>query len=238
MFDFKQGWLITKRELQSNGVMFIWSTIMMVYMGVIVGFLYYTNQNEILNYGLLDILMLVTAPLLSIDYSRRSFRLMKEDTYRKQMIYFRSLPIPFSAVLGSRLQVMGIMLLYNSILFFGLIYFVGARTIPGMSITAYLTYAISWISLGLILTSLYVYMEYAVRQQTYLFWSIVSTVLLLGLAILGIVINRHASSMVMKAAIDYQLASPIMWIGLALAAITLIIAFRVIYRKARVRDLV
>ncbi len=238
MIDFKQGWLITKRELQSNGTMFIWSTVMMVYMGVIVGFLYYTNQDQLLNYGLLDILMLVTSPILCIDYSRRSFRLMKEDTYRKQMIYFRSLPIPFSAVLGSRLQVMGIMLLYNSLLFFGLIYFVGARTIPGMNLIAYLSFAITWIALGLIISALYVYMEYTVSQKTYLFWSIVSTVILLGLAIVGVVVDKHASSMVMNAAINQQFASPILWIALAVAAITLLLIFRIIYRKAKVRDLV
>ncbi|WP_322923537.1 hypothetical protein [Paenibacillus campi] len=238
MMDFKQGWLITKRELSVNRVMFIWCTVMMIYMGVLVGFLYYLKDDQFLNYGLLDLLMLVTAPLLSIDYSRRSFRLMKDDTYRQQMIYFRSLPVPFAAVLGSRLQMMGIMLLYNSMLFFGLIYMFGAHTIPGMTAGAYISFAITWIGLGLVISAIYVYLELTSSAKWYLFWSIISVMLMIGVAIAGMIFKWHLSELVMTLALTEQLVSPLMWSALALAIVTLWLVFRSIDRKAKVRDLV
>ncbi|WP_411344962.1 hypothetical protein ACE3MZ_02395 [Paenibacillus sp. WLX1005] len=241
MFDFKKGWLITKRELSLNWTMFIWSTIFMLYMGGVIGFLYFTQgyvqEESRITHTLLDFILLLIAPLLGIDYSRRAFRLWQEDSYRKQMQYYRTLPIPFAAVLGSRLQILLMSLIYNSILVFTLTYVIGIRTIPEVTFSGYLAFVLTTIGFGLLLTALYIYWEYMVNYKRYVFWSSISTILIVAITITSMNMGWNIANRMLALSIRDGLASPLMWIGLIAGIAALTLSFTIVSRKAKTRDL-
>ncbi|MEW4371277.1 hypothetical protein [Paenibacillus kandeliae] len=237
MLDFKKGWILTKREMSLNWTMFIWSTIFMLYMGGVIGFLYFTQDESRMTHALLDFILLLIAPLLGIDYSRRAFRLWQEDSYRKQMQYYRSLPIPFAAVLGSRLQILLMSLVYNSTLVFTLTYVIGIRNMPDVTWTGYLVFVVTTIGFGLLLTAFYIYWEYMVNYKRYVLWSSIMTILIVIVTVISMTLGWGIADRVLTLSVQYGLASPLMWIGLIVGAGALTVSFIIVNRKAKTRDL-
>ncbi|WP_458120252.1 hypothetical protein [Paenibacillus sp. Z6-24] len=237
MFDFKNGWVITRKEITQNRMMFVWATAFMLYMSLLVGGIYFVSVDEVLDSGLIDFIMLISALMLGTDYSRRAFRMMQEDMYTEMLAYYRTLPIPFAAVLGSRLQQMLIMFIYNSLLFFTVIYVLGARHIPDMTLSGYLAFALSWAGIGLILLSIYIYWEFTTNYKQYRMYNLIVMAVIIIIGAIGSFSNRNISGQLLRQSLQSELVSPLPWILLAAGSAAVFIAFWMTDRKAKRRDL-
>ncbi|WP_046225820.1 ABC-2 transporter permease [Paenibacillus dauci] len=237
MFDFKNGWVLTRKEISQNRIMFVWAAAFMLYMSLLVGGLYFISIGEVLDSGMIDFIMLISALMLGTDYSRRAFRMMREDMYTELLAYYRTLPIPFAAVLGSRLQQMIIMFIYNWVIFFTIVYGFGARHIPNMTLSGYLAFALSWGGIGLLLLSVYIYWEFTTNYKQYRTYNLIVLVVLIIVGAVGTFTHNNISGQLLRISVEDRLGSPIVWILLAAGIAAMFIAFWWTDRKAKKRDL-
>lgn len=147
----------------------------------------------------LDWFYLLMFPMFGQSMNRTSFRIMREDTYSRQIAYWRALPIPLTAMVQARLL--------RSVLFvpgFGLLFsFLQYALAPELRALLgpgeWLAFAWLWICYGLIMNALLVWLEMGMSGKGYIwiylgimaaYGLVVAGTALAGVAIVGGTIDR------------------------------------------------
>lgn len=240
MEQFKLGWILARRDFTNNRMIFVWSTIFILYMAGVFGLIFYSGSGDVsvMGSGSIDFIMLICAPLLGTDFSRRAFHLMQNDAYTQNLLYLRTLPIPSSAIIWGRIQQMAIIFFYNWTLFFIMLYLIRIQFDDTVSFVAYLSFAITWAGIGLSLMSLYLHFEFSQTGKKYIRSSFIIVITLVILAVMSAWLNWDITSTLLQFSIQYGLASVIMWGSIILSVVAISLAIRAIKHTLQHRDLV
>lgn len=240
--NFKYGWILARKDFANNRLMFVWSSIFVLYMGGVLGILFYTGtlagQNHFLQSSTTDFIMLICAPLLGTDFSRRAFNLQKEDTYTKNLVYLRILPVSSAAIIWGRFQQMALIFLYNWTLFFSILYIMRIRFEVDISFISYIAFALTWAGFCITLMSFYLYFEFSLSGKKYMKFTFIVIFVLIILSICSVWLDWNITNTFLLVAMKYGLASPLMWSYIAVSIVCMTLSIYGIRRTLRHRDLV
>lgn len=240
--NFKYGWILARKDFANNRMMFVWSTIFVLYMSGILGLLFYTGtlagKNHFLQSSTTDFIMLICAPLLGTDFSRRAFHLQKEDTYTKNLVYLRILPVSSTAIIWGRVQQMALIFLYNWTLFFSILYISRIRFEVDISFISYIAFALTWAGFCITLISVYLYFEFSLSGKNYIKFTFIVIFVLILLSIGSVWLDWNITNTFLLVAMKYKLASPLMWSSIGIGIVCMMLSIYGIRRTLRHRDLV
>ncbi|AWB43271.1 hypothetical protein DCC85_02855 [Paenibacillus sp. CAA11] len=240
MNDWKSSLALVKRDLGSEGLYLIWNVIFMVYTGACISLWLFTNDPEahFIQNSVIDFLMLIFTPMICFQYSRRSFRYLKDDSYTQMLLYYRSLPIPLKVIMQSRALKSLLSLAMNGTLFFATMYLASYRLRGDLNIWEFVAFALTWSGYGLLATGPYIYYEFLKSGRTYLKLSFLYMGLLLVAAVLISLTGFNIFRAVLEMSQRFGLLSPLMWGSLLVGAAGLWFTCKVTVRKLGARDLV
>jgi hypothetical protein len=185
-----------------------------------------------------DFLLVSMIPMLGFTFSRRTMKYLAEDSYTRMLAYMRTLPVPAAVILCKRKLNTLFSFALNGTLYFGLIYALSANMRSELSLPAYLAFAFTWIGYGLVISGMYIFVEFMVSGKAY-FWSmIIFMVLSMGAALL---VSRAGGSLLL-ASVDiskeWGLLSPLMWGSLLLGTVSVQVFSKWTIHRLKSRDLV
>ncbi|MOA04396.1 hypothetical protein D3C78_1239470 [compost metagenome] len=210
----------------------------MGYVGFMLGGIVNSGKEaEMIINPLMDIMILLLSPMIGFLLSRRSFNCLKEDSYSQMLIYFRSLPIPIEVVMLSRYIQMGVAIIFNGIIVYGMMY-VLAFSIGDIHVSEFLVFVLTWVGFTIMINALYIHFEYLTRGHTYL-WFMILLMLCTGIA--AIIVDALGGNVVrytIQYSVKYGFASPLMWGTLIISIIMLTLLGRITKRKLEQRSIV
>ncbi|MFM9278239.1 hypothetical protein [Paenibacillus jiagnxiensis] len=238
MTAFKQAWKITVRELCSDRFMAVWTLIFMVYLAITTSFLVDAQlDRESFKNPVADCMLLALIPFLGFVLNSRAFKYLQEDSYTQMLAYLRLLPVGAKTVVASRIQQAIIAFLMNGAIYFVVMFLFVEPFRMIRSPGFYVAFALTWIGYGMIVSSLYMYVEFLVKGKTY-FWL---TLGIMGSSVIVAAIIRICGGNMILWTKDMSLAwgaaSPAMWVALAAGAAMMLLSSRLMLRKLIVRDL-
>ncbi|KOR76907.1 hypothetical protein AM231_23555 [Paenibacillus solani] len=230
---------IVKKDFASDKFQMIWTVLFMLYMGFAAG----VAINEQFDHSqgftslFVDFIMVLFAPFLGFLFTRRSFKYLSEDSYTRMLYFYRSIPVPASAIFVARVVNSLIAFGINSLVYYGFIYALGNHLRDAMTIPEYIAFALTWVGIGLLLTGPNIYWEHMCRGKIYLRNNLFMTAVTVGpiiiLNLLGFSIFRFAANASMR----WGLLSPVMWGSLIVGLGTLVLMSRLTYLRQQTRDL-
>ncbi|MDO7906642.1 hypothetical protein Q5741_09435 [Paenibacillus sp. JX-17] len=240
MSTFKQAWLITRREVSIDRLLFLWSLLFMIYTGGVIGSLIRSavQQPEWLSL-MVDFMMMAFVPFTAFFFSRRSFKYLQEDSYTQMLAYMRILPIPVKAVIVSRVQQLLIAVVLNGIVFYGIMYVAVFTGNPSVhtDVISYLGFVLTWVGYTMIVNGLYIYLEFLNHGKKYFWTSLVVMAFALVAAAAAKWMDVNVLKWTMSVSRDWGLASPLMWVSLLAGALILRIMCGVTLKKLNRRSL-
>ncbi|MEF2966198.1 hypothetical protein V3851_10185 [Paenibacillus sp. M1] len=239
MHTWKDAWAIFMKDLRIDRLYLLWNVIFMVYMGVMLSIMFQPRVEEnLLIHPTVDFLMLLLFPLIGFYFSRRSFNYFKEDSYTQMLLFYRTLPIPVSTIIKSRLIQLFTAILFNGLILFATIYFLSNVFDLKLSLEQYIAFALTWIGFSLAVNGVYIYLELTCKGRTYL-WA---TFLIVIVSVLvSIVVSLYGGSLFkisLNLSRGYGLLSPLMWGALAGGLLILGLLSGATRRKLVRRDLI
>ncbi|CAH1056430.1 hypothetical protein [Paenibacillus pseudetheri] len=185
-----------------------------------------------------DFLFLSFIPLLGFSFSRRSMKYWSEDSYTRMLAYLRSLPIPITVVLTRRkFQAIGSFAL-NGTLFFGIVYLLGENFRKELALPSFIAFAITWIGVGLIVSGLYIFIEYLFSGKAYLALTVLIVVVSWGISFLVLLGGGNLFLYSISISKEWGLLSPIMWGSLLLGTISVQLFSKWTIHRLKSRNLV
>lgn len=227
------------KDLKGEKKYFIWTFVYAAYMAFTFG-MAMRGRTESPGYTnpVLDGLFLLLLPMLGFYFCRRSFKYLSEDSYTQMLAYFRALPISDHVVIIYRLIQIFLAFLMNGFVFFGLMYWTAGPLRSELSIAGYLALALTWIGYGMMMSGAYMYFEFSKHGKAYFR----STFILLAAAVVAAVIIKVCGGNLLNYSIEqatqWKLLSPLMWMMLAAAAVSLTMFTKITLRNLQSRDLV
>lgn len=238
MTAFKQAWKITARELCADRLMAVWTLIFMAYLAITTSFLVDAQlDRESFKNPVADCMLLALIPFLGFVFNRRAFKYLQEDSYTQLLAYLRLLPVGAKTVIASRIQQAIIAFLMNGAIYFVVMFLFVEPFRMMRSPGFYVAFALTWIGYGMIVSSLYMYVEFLVKGKTY-FW--LSLAIMGSSIIVAAVIRICGGNMILwtkDMSLAWGAASPAMWLSLAAGAAMMLLSSRLMLRKLIVRDL-
>ncbi|MFB5676549.1 hypothetical protein ACE3NQ_15820 [Paenibacillus terreus] len=238
MTAFKQAWKITSRELCADRLMAVWTLIFLAYLAITTSFLVDAQlDRESFKNPVADCMLLALIPFLGFVFNRRSFKYLQEDSYTQMLAYLRLLPVGAKTVVASRIQQAIIAFLMNGAIYFVLMFLFVEPFRMIRSPGFYVAFALTWIGYGMIMSSLYMYVEFLVKGKTY-FW--LSLAIMGSSIIIAAIIRICGGNMILwtrDMSLAWGAASPAMWLSLAAGAAMMLLSSRLMLRKLIVRDL-
>jgi len=237
--EWKDAWVIFKKDLYTNWLYLIWNVIFSLYIGGMLSFMLYSvNQAETDLLPLADFFMLMMVPMVGFFYSRRSFSYLKEDSYTQMLRYYRTLPIPAKTIMKSRYVQLIFTIIFNGFFFFSTIFFFLMLMKAEISFNHFISFTLTWIGYALFMNGFYIYLEFLKRGKIY-FW--MAMILFLVTAIVSVIIGVCHGN-ILKYTLDtsgrYLLLSPVMWGALLIGVLFLYLTGLLTSRKLTDRDLV
>ncbi|WHY19938.1 hypothetical protein QNH28_02615 [Paenibacillus sp. G2S3] len=185
-----------------------------------------------------DFLLLSLMPLIGCSFSRRSMKYWSEDSYTRMLVYLRSLPIPITVVLTRRkFQAIGSFAL-NGVLYFGIVYLLGENFRKELTLPSYIAFALTWIGVGLIVSGLYIFIEYLFSGKAYLALTALIVVVSWGIAFLVLLGGGNLFMYSISLSKEWGLLSPIMWGSLLLGTISVQLFSKWTIHRLKSRNLV
>lgn len=196
----------------------LFSLLMIVYLGsltmVIVDDFVGGKDRTIIS----DFLMLSMVPGLGFIFSRRTMKYWTEDSYTRMLAYLKGLPIPLEVVLTKRKLQAFLAFVPNSIVYFGLLYAGGEHIRSAMSGIEYISFVLTWIGYGLIITGFYIFIELLYSGKIYGWFTILMMSLSMGIALIIGLSGGSVVKFTIEQSKEWSLLSPLMW-GLLLAGV-------------------
>lgn len=214
-----QAMKIVSKEMKSDKLQILWTFVFIMYMAVTLSFFMNSmfEERDYIN-PMADFVMLMLSPMLGFYFSRKSFKYLTEDSYTQMLYYYRSIPVPAEAVIVSRAFMALLAFVVNGIIFFGVIYVIADDLRYSMDLMAYISFGLTWIGIGILITGLLIYFEFMKSGKvycliTFLVMIIIAVVLLL-LFISGIRFSLF--DYIATASARWKLLSPVMWSSLVI----------------------
>lgn len=230
---------IVKKDFASDKLQFIWTILFMLYMGFAASVAINEQFEHLKEYTSLfvDFIMVIFAPFMGMLFTRKSFKYLSEDSYTRMLYFYRSIPVPSSAIFVSRFINSLIAFGVNSLVYYGFIYAIGNHLRGTMAIPEYIAFALTWVGIGFLLTGPNIYWEHMCSGKIYLrnnFLMMGATVVpIITLSLLGYSIFRFTANASMK----WGLLSPVMWGSLIIGLGTMVLMSRLTYLRQQTRDL-
>lgn len=230
---------IVKKDFASDKLQIVWNIMFMVYMGFATSVIIdnqFEHLNEYIN-PLIDFLLVFYAPLLGFLFSRRSFRYLNEDSYTRMLYFYRSIPVPASAIFVSRIINSLIAFIINGIVLFGVIYAIGNHIRAAMDIPSYIAFILTWMGIGFLITGPYIYWENMCSGKKYFGISLLVMVITSGTAVMLSLLGYSVFDFVVRASIKWGLLSPVMWGSLMIGLASMLLISKLTYIRQQTRDL-
>ncbi|OIB00644.1 hypothetical protein AK95_26110 [Paenibacillus sp. LC231] len=230
---------IVKKDFASDKLQILWTMLFMVYMGFATSVIIdnqFEHLDEYIN-PFTDFMLVFYAPLLGFLFSRRSFRYLNEDSYTRMLYFYRSIPVPASAIFVSRLMNSLIAFTINGIVLFGIVYAIGNHIRDAIDIPSYIAFVLTWIGIGFLITGPYIYWENMCSGKAYFRNSLLVMVLTAGSAVLLSLLGYSIFEFVAKAAMKWGLLSPVMWGSLIVGLGAMLLMSKFTYARQQTRDL-
>jgi hypothetical protein len=242
MTTLKNAWVIVRSDFRGDRLKLLWALlfaiVFMGYMSALTGMIIDDviggTDGELLS----DLLLASTIPMLGITFSRRTMKYLAEDSYTRMLAYMRTLPIPAAVILCKRKLHTLFSFTLNGTLYFGLIYALSANIRSELPIPAYLAFAFTWIGYGLMISGMYIFIEFMVSGKAYFWAMIIFMVLAMGAA--GLVSLAGGNMLLASVAVskEWGLLSPLMWGSLLLGTVSVQLFSRWTIYRLKSRDLV
>ncbi|RUT31614.1 hypothetical protein EJP77_09470 [Paenibacillus zeisoli] len=236
MNTWREGWFIFWNNLRSAPLYLLWNVVFMLYMGLTTSFLFTRGDRDPID-PLPDFMLLLLVPLTGFLFCRRGFRYLKDDSYTKMLYYYRILPIPLKFIMSSRIIHLLFALVLNNVIFFGFMLVMSYSYWVEMSAVSYISFVITWVGYGLLMTGSYIYYEFLKRGVIYMWASIIVNFLVACLAFVIYMNGGNLVRFVMEYSMQYGLLSPLMWGALVVGGLVLALICRITLRKMAFRDL-
>lgn len=230
---------IVKKDFVSDKLQMVWTMLFMVYMGFATSVIIdnqFEHLNEYIN-PLIDFLLVFYAPLLGFLFSRRSFRYLNEDSYTRMLYFYRSIPVPASAIFVSRIMYSLIAFVINGIVLFGVIYAIGNHIRAAMDFPSYIAFILTWIGIGFLITGPYIYWEHMCSGKRYFGNSLLVMALTSGTAVMLSLLGYSIFWFVVRASMKWGLLSPVMWGSLIVGLAAMLLMSKLTYIRQQTRDL-
>lgn len=233
--NWRDAWVIVKKEIRADKVYLLWNVIFMVYSGCAVSLMRYGDLRDSgeLN-PFIDFIMLLTILLTGFFFSRRSFNYIKEDSYTHMLFYYRTLPIPVVTVMKSRIFYMGIAFLFNGIILFGTLRLLSDMSMDGFQYAAFI---FTWMGYALAINGLFIYFELNTGGRVYMWMTMVMILLVGGAVIMGVINDFSVMDYTIRMSREYSLLSPLLWVVLAAGSLLFIIMCALTVRGLNRRSL-
>ncbi len=239
--NWKDAWVIFKRDIRLDRLYLIWNVIFMVYLAVAISvFTDSSGKAGVFMNPMADFMLLTLLPVTGFYFSRRSFSYIKEDSYTRMLQYYRTLPIQLITILRGRFIQLFTAMLFNGIVFYPALYlFTGiAGDGPLGHIDELLALALTWSGYALLINGIFIYFEFLSEGRRY-FW-IGSLVMLIAGAMAFLVhwLDGSMLAFTLEQSRRYSLLSPSMWGSLVLGGASLAIFSKITLSKLGRRDLI
>lgn len=140
---------------------------------------------------MLDFLMLALVPNFGFLFSRRSFRYIADDSYRKHLIKMRTLPIDARTIVLSRYMSLSLNTLVNGLIFFTIQYLFIINVVEPLAISQFVIYVLTFIAYSIFMHTIFIQFEWRYSGKKYAF--IVFMIMLASL-IMAIIIGLTGNS--------------------------------------------
>ncbi|WP_254778241.1 hypothetical protein [Paenibacillus sp. cl141a] len=230
---------IVKKDFASDKLQIIWTILFMLYMGFATSVVINVQFEHLDEYNnpFVDFIMVLFAPFVGFLFNRKSFKYLNEDSYTRMLYFYRSIPVPASAIFVSRIINSLIAFAINSIVFYGIIYAIGNHLRSVMDISSYIAFMLTWVGAGFLLTGPYIYWESMSSGKVYLRNTVLLNLFIAGsvavLSLLGYSIFEFSANAAMK----WGLLSPVMWGSLIAGLASMLLMSKLTYTRQQTRDL-
>ncbi|MDP4098564.1 hypothetical protein OIN60_17670 [Paenibacillus sp. P96] len=239
MAAFKQAWRITMREFSADRYVALWTLIFIAYLALLTSFVINAQlERESFKNPVADFMLLALIPFLGFIFNHRAFKYLQEDSYTQMLAYFRLLPVGARTVITSRIQQAILAFLANGTLYFAMLFLTIEPLRVIQSLGFYVSFGLTWIGYGMIVNSLYMYLEFLVKGKTY-FW--LSLWIMGSSVIVAAIVRICGGNMILwtrDMSLAWGVASPAMWLALAAGTGMMLLSSRLMLRKLIARDLV
>lgn len=236
---FHNAMKIVKKDFASDKLQIIWTILFMLYMGFATSVVINVQFEHLDEYNnpFVDFIMVLFAPFVGFLFNRKSFKYLNEDSYTRMLYFYRSIPVPASAIFVSRIINSLIAFAINSIVFYGIIYAIGNHLRSVMDIPSYIAFMLTWVGVGFLLTGPYIYWESMSSGKVYLRNTVILNFFIAGsvavLSLLGYSIFEFSAN----AAMQWGLLSPVMWGALIAGLASMMLMSKLTYTRQQTRDL-
>lgn len=203
----------------------------MTYTGWMLSLLLHSRDEAVLIMNpMADFYVLALFPLMGFFFSRRSFSYIKEDSYTQMLLYYRTLPIPESTIMKSRLIQLFIATLFNSLILFTTFFLSLLGLGIKVSLIQMLVFALTWIGYGLGMSGIYIFLELLTKGRVYLLFTLLIMLLSALVAVLVAWLDGNLLRATMDYSMDQGLHSPLMW-GTLAGGLLLLSLFSTVTRR-------
>lgn len=242
MRTIRDSWFIIRSDFRGDKLKILGTFVTtIIFMGYLAGMTSLVTNDVLADQDrtmIADFLFLSFIPLLGFSFSRRSMKYWSEDSYTRMLAYLRSLPIPITVVLTRRkFQAIGSFAL-NGTLFFGIVYLLGENFRKELALPSFIAFAITWIGVGLIVSGLYIFIEYLFSGKAYLGLTVLIVVVSWGISFLILLGGGNLFLYSISISKEWGLLSPIMWGTLLLGTISVQLFSKWTIHRLKSRDLV
>ncbi|WP_313639481.1 hypothetical protein MHH52_02645 [Paenibacillus sp. FSL K6-0276] len=242
MRTLKDSWFIMRSDFRGDKLKILWTFLITVIFMCYLGGMTSLVTNDVLGNQdrtmIADFLLLSLMPLIGFSFSRRSMKYWSEDSYTRMLAYLRSLPIPINVILTRRKFQAVVSFALNGLLFFGIVYLLGENFRKELAVPSYIAFAITWIGVGLIVSGVYIFIEYLCSGKAYLCLTVLIVVLSWGISFLVTLGGGNLFLYSISSSKEWGLLSPIMWGSLLLGTISVQLFSKWTIHRLKSRDLV
>lgn len=230
---------IVKKDFASDKLQMIWTILFMLYMGFATSVVINVQFEHLDEYNnpFVDFIMVLFAPFVGFLFNRKSFKYLNEDSYTRMLYFYRSIPVPASAIFVSRIINSLIAFAINSIVFYGIIYAIGNHLRGVMDIPHYIAFMLTWVGVGFLLTGPYIYWEHMCSGKVYLRNTVLLNLLIAGVVAVLSLLGYSIFEFVANASMKWGLLSPVMWGSLIAGLASMMLMSKLTYIRQQTRDL-
>lgn len=230
---------IVKKDFASDKLQIIWTILFMLYMGFATSVVINVQFEHLDEYNnpFVDFIMVLFAPFVGFLFNRKSFKYLNEDSYTRMLYFYRSIPVPASAIFVSRIINSLIAFAINSIVFYGIIYAIGNHLRSVMDIPSYIAFMLTWVGVGFLLTGPYIYWENMCSGKVYLRNTVLMSLLISGAIAVMSLLGYSILELAANAAMKWSLLSPVMWGSLIAGLASMLLMSKLTYTRQQTRDL-
>lgn len=235
----RDAWFLMKAEYRGLRYKYLISLIMIGYFSLLGAalsgdlFTELSKRNNAYMYH--DFFFLTIIPVLGFIYTKKSMNYIREDSYTQSLARMRCMPIPFNAIMTGRILQLIVAMFINGCIFFVVQYIAIDHLKFQLSLSMFISFALTWMGYGTIISALYIYVELSASGKQYMIFALVFMALTIGFSISCCILDWS----VMRVSIEMIDSSPILtplivWV---VGAISLYVSFIAVKHRLSYRDL-